>query len=91
MAFLAVRIINNPAATHYTRRYLTDLGHGLLVGDLTTRTRRQLIDYLTTNTPPGDYIAAWPDPNQPQRWTTLASTPSTAIIDGITITKITNQ
>lgn len=91
MTFLAIRIVNNHKATHYTRRYLTDLGHGLLVGDLNARTRAQLIDYLTTLTPPGNYIAAWPDPEQPQRWTAQPTTPGTATIDGILLSLITKQ
>ncbi len=89
MTFLAVQITANPQLSHRLRRYLTHLGDGLLVGDLNTRNREEIIRHIHAHCPPGRYHIAWPDPTTPQGWTTQCSTQPHAI-DGL-ILAITNR
>lgn len=90
MSLLVARIVNNPTLTRHLRRHLTHLGDGLLVGNLSTRTREQLINHIRADASSGRYTIAWTDPAKPQGWTHIASAPLPEL-DGITLAKSQNS
>lgn len=85
MALTVVRISGNQRLAHLLRRHFTHLGDGLLVADLSARTRDEIVNLCHAETPPGRFTVAWSDPTAAQRWRVSSSADALECRDGITL------